>query len=85
MHDCIVKLLRCRPRTSSGGQNEDSLECACELFTTIGKYLDHEKAKVSSIRIQNSTIFGTNHQSASYFREQITFMTANNSPIHVFL
>ena len=48
MHDCIVKLLRSGPK-SEGVQNEDSLECLCQLLTTIGKDLDHEKAKVSMI------------------------------------
>ncbi|XP_077998892.1 eukaryotic translation initiation factor 4 gamma 3-like isoform X2 [Glandiceps talaboti] len=37
MHDCVVKLLK--------AHDEDSLECLCRLITTIGKDLDHEKAK----------------------------------------
>ena len=38
MHDCVVKLMR--------STDEESYECLCELLTTIGKDLDHEKAKV---------------------------------------
>eukprot|EP00794_Sanderia_malayensis_P015465 gene15465-17049_t len=37
MHTCVVKLLR--------DGDEESLECLCQLLTTIGKDLDHEKAK----------------------------------------
>uniref|UniRef100_A0A8D0G9C0 Eukaryotic translation initiation factor 4 gamma 3 n=1 Tax=Sphenodon punctatus TaxID=8508 RepID=A0A8D0G9C0_SPHPU len=37
MHDCVVKLLK--------NHDEESLECLCRLLTTIGKYLDFEKAK----------------------------------------
>ncbi|XP_065060784.1 uncharacterized protein LOC135688032 isoform X1 [Rhopilema esculentum] len=37
MHTCITKLLNDR--------NEESLECLCKLVTTIGKDIDHEKAK----------------------------------------
>ncbi|XP_016380086.1 eukaryotic translation initiation factor 4 gamma 3-like isoform X2 [Sinocyclocheilus rhinocerous] len=37
MHDCVVKLLK--------NHDEESLECLCRLFTTIGKDLDFEKAK----------------------------------------
>ncbi|XP_051984947.1 eukaryotic translation initiation factor 4 gamma 1a isoform X1 [Xyrauchen texanus] len=37
MHDCIVKLLK--------NHDEESLECLCRLFATIGKDLDFEKAK----------------------------------------
>uniref|UniRef100_A0A671RWK7 Eukaryotic translation initiation factor 4 gamma, 1a n=1 Tax=Sinocyclocheilus anshuiensis TaxID=1608454 RepID=A0A671RWK7_9TELE len=37
MHDCIVKLLK--------NHDEESLECLCRLFSTIGKDLDFEKAK----------------------------------------
>ena len=39
MHDCVVKLLV--------NNDEDSLECLCRLFTTIGKVFDLAKAKVS--------------------------------------
>lgn len=38
MHDCVVKLLK--------NHDEESLECLCRLFSTIGKDLDFEKAKV---------------------------------------
>ena len=38
MHDCVLKLLR--------SSDDDNLECLCRLLTTIGKDLDHEKAKV---------------------------------------
>ena len=41
MHDCVVKLLR--------STDEESYECLCKLLTTIGKDLDHEKAKVMPI------------------------------------
>ncbi|XP_064642911.1 eukaryotic translation initiation factor 4 gamma 1-like isoform X3 [Lineus longissimus] len=37
MHDCLVKLLR--------SNDEDNLECLCRLLTTIGKDIDHDKAK----------------------------------------
>ncbi|XP_042245960.1 eukaryotic translation initiation factor 4 gamma 3-like [Thunnus maccoyii] len=37
MHDSVVKLLK--------DQHEESLECLCTLLTTVGKDLDHEKAK----------------------------------------
>ena len=40
MHDCLLKLLR--------SNDEDSLECLCRLVTTVGKELDHAKAKVSA-------------------------------------
>ena len=40
MHECVVKLLR--------SSDEESYECLCELLFTIGKDLDHEKAKVSN-------------------------------------
>ena len=39
MHDCLLKLLR-------QSNDEDSLECLCRLMTTVGKELDHPKAKV---------------------------------------
>ena len=38
MHNCIMKLLKAK--------DDDSLECLCILMSTIGKDLDHEKAKV---------------------------------------
>jgi len=37
MHACLCKLLKDR--------DEESLECLCQLLTTIGKDIDHEKAK----------------------------------------
>lgn len=37
MHDCIIKLLKAK--------DDESLECLCQLMATIGKDLDHEKAK----------------------------------------
>nr|CAG23924.1 eukaryotic initiation factor 4G [Sphaerechinus granularis] len=37
MHGCIMKLLKAK--------DDDSLECLCNLMSTIGKALDHEKAK----------------------------------------
>ncbi|XP_070561587.1 eukaryotic translation initiation factor 4 gamma 3-like isoform X5 [Ptychodera flava] len=37
MHDCVVKLLK--------AHDHESLECLCRLLSTIGKDLDHEKAK----------------------------------------
>ena len=43
MHDCVVKLLR--------SNDEESFECLCKLLVTIGKDLDHEKAKVNIIRM----------------------------------
>ena len=41
MHGCVVKLLR--------SNDEESYECLCKLLFTIGKDLDHEKAKVSDV------------------------------------
>lgn len=41
MHDCIYKLLKAEKQDSL----EDQLECLCKLLTTIGKDLDHQKAK----------------------------------------
>ena len=38
MHDCIFKLLRAK--------DDDSIECMTQLMTTVGKDLDHERAKV---------------------------------------
>ena len=38
MHDCVVKLLK--------SNDEESFECMCKLLFTIGKDLDHAKAKV---------------------------------------
>ncbi|XP_020914522.1 eukaryotic translation initiation factor 4 gamma 1 [Exaiptasia diaphana] len=37
MHDCIIKLIK--------SNDEESFECLCKLLTTIGKDLDHPKAK----------------------------------------
>ena len=42
MHDCVVKLLK--------SNDEESFECLCTLLVTIGKDLDHEKAKVTLLR-----------------------------------
>ncbi|XP_047138831.2 uncharacterized protein LOC124814829 [Hydra vulgaris] len=41
MHDCVIKLLKCEKVESA----EDQLECLCILLATIGKDLDHPKAK----------------------------------------
>uniref|UniRef100_T2MEM1 Eukaryotic translation initiation factor 4 gamma 1 n=1 Tax=Hydra vulgaris TaxID=6087 RepID=T2MEM1_HYDVU len=41
MHDCVIKLLKCEKVESA----EDQLECLCKLLATIGKDLDHPKAK----------------------------------------
>ena len=45
MHDCVIKLLK--------ASDAESIECLCKLVTTIGKDLDHPKAKV---RAKNSDI-----------------------------
>jgi hypothetical protein len=37
MHECVTRLL--------GSNDEDTIECLCKLMATIGKLLDHEKAK----------------------------------------
>ncbi|XP_027039827.1 eukaryotic translation initiation factor 4 gamma 3-like isoform X3 [Pocillopora damicornis] len=37
MHDCVVKLLK--------SNDEEAFECLCKLLVTIGKDLDHAKAK----------------------------------------
>lgn len=41
MHDCIFKLLKIR--------DDDSIECLTKLLETIGKDLDHPKAKVGGL------------------------------------
>ena len=41
MHDCIFKLLKSEKQESL----EEQLECLCKLLATIGKMMDHEKAK----------------------------------------
>ena len=38
MHDCVVKLLK--------SNDEEAFEYLCKLLVTIGKDLDHVKAKV---------------------------------------
>ena len=38
MHDCVMGLLK--------ASDTKSIECLCKLVTTIGKDLDHPKAKV---------------------------------------
>ncbi|PFX24037.1 Eukaryotic translation initiation factor 4 gamma 1 [Stylophora pistillata] len=38
MHDCVVKLLK--------SNDEEAFECLCKLLVTIGKDLDHIKAKL---------------------------------------
>lgn len=38
MHECLAKLL-------SGSGDEDSIECLCNLLTTIGKDIDNPKSK----------------------------------------
>jgi translation initiation factor 4G len=43
MHQCIFNLLKAK--------DDESLECLCRLVTTIGKLLDHEKAKVCQILV----------------------------------
>ena len=50
MHDCLLKLLK--------SNDEDSLECLCRLVTTVGKELDHAKAKVSTIFKKQKLQFG---------------------------
>ena len=43
MHDCVVKLLK--------SNDEEAFECLCKLLVTIGKDLDHAKAKVCTTGI----------------------------------
>ena len=43
MFECIVKLIR--------ATEEESIECLCWLVRTVGKDLDNEKNKVSSVMI----------------------------------
>ena len=45
MHDCIFKLLRAK--------DDESLECMSQLMNTVGKDLDHERAKVGQLQINN--------------------------------
>ena len=51
MHDCIFKLL-C-------SKDEESLECMSNLMSTIGKILDHEKAKVGQTGYLSFSNFST--------------------------
>ena len=44
MHDCVVKLLK--------SNDEEAFECLCKLLVTIGKDLDHAKAKVSETSLR---------------------------------
>ena len=41
MHDCVVKLLK--------SNDEEGFECLCKLLVTIGKGLDHARAKVVAV------------------------------------
>jgi translation initiation factor 4G len=41
MHDCLFKLLR-------SSDDEDNLECLCQLLTTIGQDLDNKQAKLQT-------------------------------------
>ena len=45
MHDCIFKLLRAK--------DDESLECMSQLMNTVGKDLDHERAKVGHRQMIN--------------------------------
>jgi hypothetical protein len=40
MHECLIKLLG-----EVENPDEDEIECLCKLLTTIGKMIDHAKAK----------------------------------------
>ena len=46
MHECILKLIR----VSKPDSMEDHLECLCKLLSTVGKQLDHEEAKVTTMQ-----------------------------------
>ena len=48
MHDCVVKLLK--------SNDEEAFECLCKLLVTIGKDLDHEKAKVCTVNVSCSLL-----------------------------
>ena len=45
IHQCVVELLRV------ASLNPESMECLSCLLTTVGKELDHEKAKVGVVEI----------------------------------
>lgn len=55
MHDCVVKLLK--------NHDEESLECLCRLLTTIGRDLDFEKAKVSTLVSEAPSVASVSRQS----------------------
>ena len=48
MHDCVVKLLK--------SNDEEAFECLCKVLVTIGKDLDHEKAKVCTVSVSCSLL-----------------------------
>ena len=48
MHDCVVKLLK--------RNDEEAFECLCKLLVTIGKDLDHKKAKVCTVSVSCSLL-----------------------------
>jgi hypothetical protein len=54
MHECITRLLK--------SKDQDHFECLCTLMATIGKLLDHEKAK---------------HYMDYYFKEVSPYSTAH--------
>ena len=53
MHECLKKLLK-------SDDDEDSLECLCQLLTTIGMDIDQNQSKVrihSSVHVLNTKFF----------------------------
>lgn len=40
MHECVIKLLG-----ADGRPTEEEVECLCKLLLTIGKHIDHERAR----------------------------------------
>jgi hypothetical protein len=45
MHECVVRLLKPAAGTTATRPDEESLECLCKLLSTVGKWLDHDKAQ----------------------------------------
>lgn len=40
MHECVIKLIG-----DEDSPQEEEVECLCKLLMTIGKHIDHERAR----------------------------------------
>lgn len=72
MHDCVVKLLK--------SNDEEAFECLCKLLVTIGKDLDHARAKVCTVLISCCILPGMSGVSRypkpfRHFFSKFVFMT----------